>query len=184
MAFGLAAWLAAVTLRHCMNEETVSPLPYTDTKPVGAADFYFAFNATFRFIERKLGKEGLRRYWRDLGTRYYAPVTARWQKGGLAVVADYWRAFFKAEPGAEVEIHQNADEVTLKVKTCPIIKHLRDNQREILADFCEHCYHVSEAMAAPAGLCVRIQGGNGCCTQRFSIQPLPPQDFNLITRCS
>lgn len=167
-----------------MNEETVSPLPYTDTKPVGAADFYFAFNATFRFIERKLGKEGLRRYWRDLGTRYYAPVTARWQKGGLAVVADYWRAFFKAEPGAEVEIHQNADEVTLKVKTCPIIKHLRDNQREILTDFCEHCYHVSEAMAAPARLCVRIQGGNGRCTQRFSSQELPPQDFNLITRCS
>jgi len=91
---------------------------------------------------------------------------------------------FKAEPGAEVEIHQDADEVTLKVKTCPIIEHLRDDQREILADFCEHCYHVSEAMAAPAGLCVRIQGGNGRCTQRFSSQELPPQDFNLITRCS
>jgi len=93
MAFGLAAWLAAVTLRHCMNEETVSPLPYTDTKPVGAADFYFACNATFRFIDRKLGKEGLRRYWHDLGARYYSPVTARWQKGGLAAVAGYWRAF-------------------------------------------------------------------------------------------
>jgi hypothetical protein len=184
MPFGLAARLAAVTLRHCMNEDMASPLPYTDTKPVGAADFYFAFNATFRFIERKLGKEGLRRYWRDLGTRYYAPVTARWQKGGLTAVADYWRAFLKAEPGAEVEIEQAKDEVVLQVKTCPIIKHLRDNQRAIMPDFCEHCYHVSEAMAAPAGLCVRVQGGNGRCTQRFSTQKLLPQDFNTITRCA
>lgn len=167
-----------------MNEDKARPLPYTDTKAVGAADFYFAVNATFRFIERRLGKDGLRRYWRDLGTRFYAPVTERWQAGGLAAVADYWRAFFKAEPSAEVEIDLRADEVVLQVKTCPIIKHLRDNNRSILPDFCEHCHHVSEAMAVPAGLCVRIHGGNGCCTQRFSLKPLPPQDFSTITRCA
>ena len=50
------------------------PLPYTDTKPVGAADFYFAINATFRFVLGSFGMEGLRRYWTDLGTQYYAPV--------------------------------------------------------------------------------------------------------------
>ena len=167
-----------------MNAEPNSPLPYTDTKPVGAADFYFALNATFRFIERKLGKDGLRRYWQDLGTRYYAPVTANWNAGGLLAVADYWRAFFKAEPGAEVTVEQLTDAVVIEVKTCPIIKHLRDNQRAIMPDFCEHCYFVSEAMAQPAGLCARISGGNGRCTQRFSTQGLPPQDLTSITRCA
>ena len=34
---------------------SANPLPYTDTKPVGAADFYFAINATFRFVLNKLG---------------------------------------------------------------------------------------------------------------------------------
>ena len=33
-----------------------SPLPFTDTKPTGAADFYFAINATFRFIQKRLGQ--------------------------------------------------------------------------------------------------------------------------------
>ena len=167
-----------------MNAEPDSPLPYTDTKPVGAADFYFALNATFRFIERKLGKDALRRYWQGLGTRYYAPVTTQWQAGGLRAVADYWRAFFKAEPGAEVTVEQLADEVVIEVRTCSIIKHLRDNQRAIMPDFCEHCYFVSEAMAQPAGLCARISGGNGRCTQRFSTQGLPPQDLTSITRCA
>ena len=39
-----------------------SVLPYPDTKPVGHADFYFATNATFRFIKQRHGIEGLRRY--------------------------------------------------------------------------------------------------------------------------
>ena len=72
----------------------------------------------------------------------------------------------------------------IEAKTCPIIKHLRDNQRAIMPDFCEHCYFVSEAMAQPVDLCARISGGNGRCTQRFSTQGLPPQDLNFITRCA
>jgi len=145
-----------------------SPLPYTDTKPVGAADFYFAINATFRFILNKLGSDGLRRYWTGLGSGYFAPVSTKWSAGGLPAVADYWRAFFAAEPGAEVEVHEGADAVTLDVKVCPAIKHLREHGREIVPCFCQHCYFVSQAIAAPAGLTVRVSGGNGSCTQRFA----------------
>ena len=53
-------------------------LPFGDAKDVGAADFYFAINATFRFIEKRFGREGLRRYWQELGASYYAPVTVAW----------------------------------------------------------------------------------------------------------
>lgn len=144
-----------------------SPLPYHDTKPVGAADFYFAINATFRFILGKLGMEGLRRYWADLGARYFAPVTQKWTAGGLPAVATYWRAFFAAEPGAEVEVMEDPESVTLEVKTCPAIKHLREHGREILPCFCQHCYFISETMGVPAGLTVRISGGNGSCRQVF-----------------
>ena len=44
-----------------------SPLPYTDTKPQGSADFYYAINATFRFILARRGEDGWRRYLADLG---------------------------------------------------------------------------------------------------------------------
>lgn len=146
---------------------TGSALPYNDTKPVGAADFYFAINATFQFVLRKLGMEGLKRYWTELGTHYHAPVTALWKEGGSEAIARYWRDFFKAEPGASVEVSELADEVRLEVKVCPLIKHLRDNGRAMLPCLCQHCYYVSEAMAAPAGYTVRVSGGNGSCAQRF-----------------
>ena len=145
-----------------------NPLPYTDTKPVGAADFYLAINATFRFIFQHSGIDGLRRYWTDLGTNYYRPVTERWQRDGLTGVAGYWHAFFRAEPGAEVEVIETPESVTLQVKVCPAIKHLRAQGRTIVPCFCQHCHFVSEAIAAPGGLAVRVEGGNGSCVQRFA----------------
>ena len=144
-----------------------SPLPYTDTKPVGAADFYTAINATFRFIINRFGRDGLLRYWQQLGSRYYAPVSQQWSKGGLQSVADYWRAFFDAEPGAEAEVSLLANEVCVRVTTCSAIQHLRAQDREIVPTFCQQCYFVSESMAEPAGLTVRVRGGNGSCVQRF-----------------
>ncbi|HEY2574016.1 MAG TPA: hypothetical protein VGH65_08100 [Verrucomicrobiaceae bacterium] len=163
-----------------------NPLPYTDTKPVGAADFYFAINATFRFILRRRGIEGLRRYWRELGSNYYRPVSEQWKQGGLSAVAEYWKKFFEAEPGAVVEVTSKNDEVRLDVITCPAIKHLRDHGREIVPCFCQHCHFVSEAMAAPAGLTVRIKGGNGSCVQRFIKRDanVDPQNLEEIASVS
>ena len=157
-------------------------LPYRDIKPVGAADFYFAISATFSFIHRRFGVEELRRFWTELGREYFAPVAERWKVRGLNGVEEYWRAFFAAEPGAEVEVAATADAVTLDVKVCPAICHLRAHQREILPCFCQHCYFVSEAMASPAGLTVRVAGGNGACRQTFQRRAagVPEQDLAEI----
>ncbi len=154
-------------------------LPYTDAKPVGAADFYYAIQATFRFILRKLGMEGLRRYWTDLGARYHAPVSRQWREGGIPAIARYWRDFFKAEPGSVVEVSENAEEARVEVRVCPLIRHLREGGRELLPCLCQHCYHVSEAIAAPAGFTVRVTGGNGSCTQRFLPREAAPEPQRL-----
>lgn len=142
-------------------------LPYSDSKPIGAADFYFAINATFRFVLNRFGIDQLRQYWKDLGSGYMTPVSAGWKKHGLAGVAEYWRAFFRAEPHAEVEVVCNAESVVLEVKQCPAIAHLRQHKREIVSCFCQHCYFLGEATAAPAGFTVRVEGGNGTCRQTF-----------------
>lgn len=161
-------------------------LPYPDTKPVGAADFYFAINATFRFIHRRLGMEGLKKYWSELGANYFMPVTELWKKRDLAGVAEYWRAFFAAEPGAEVQVNEATDSVTLNVKFCPAFRHLREQGREIFPCYCQHCYFVSEAIAAPAGLTLRVTGGNGSCRQIFFRRKngAPEQKLSDITEAT
>lgn len=120
-------------------------LPYTDTKPEGAADFYFAINATFRFLLGRLGAAGWQRYLEEMGRSYFAPVNQRWRQGGLPVIAGYWRAFFAAEPGARVDVVEHPDRVEVCVHECPAIKHLRAGKREIVPTYCQHCYHLGNA---------------------------------------
>lgn len=155
-----------------------SPLPYRDTKAQGAADFYFATNATFRFLLRRLGREGWRLYLEQLGRGYFAPVNRQWRTGGLPAVAAYWRAFFAAEPGAVVEVEERADRVEVHVRECPAIKHLRAGGREIVPGYCQHCYILGQARAEEAGLTMRLCGGNGACRHTFARPEaaLPAQD--------
>lgn len=167
-----------------MNSSADPPLPYTDTKPVGAADFYAAINATFRFILERTGLEGLRRYWTELGRGYYAPVSERWRAGGLPAVAAHWRAFFAAEPAAKVAVENLPDEVVVRVQTCPAIAYLRAHSRVITPCFCQHCHYISAAIGEAAGIEVRVAGGAGECEQRFAkAGHFPePQDPQAIRR--
>lgn len=159
------------------RSENQSPLPYLDTKPEGAADFYFAINATFRFVIERFGETGWHGYLSDLARGYFEPVNRRWREGGLPEVASYWQAFFDAEPGAVVDVEQVEDSVTLEVRECPAIKHLKAAGREIVPVFCQHCYYLGNARAEASGLQMRLTGGNGSCCHQYSRQDLPPQDI-------
>lgn len=167
-----------------MNPPAPSPLPYRDLKPVGAAGFYLSIGATARFIRDRMGLEKLVQYWRDLGRNYYRPVGEQWASGGLPAVAAYWRAFFAAEPGAEAVVELQADRVVVSVRRCPLVHHNRAHHRELIAEFCQHCHFVSEAMGERAGIAARVTGGNGACRQEFAPRALAAaQDLSAIARC-
>lgn len=160
----------------------MSELPYRDTKPQGAAGFYSAINSTFRFLLRRMGEEGWKRQLADLGHSYYAPVNAQWRQGGLPAVSRYWREFFAAEPGARVEVVEQPDRVEINVVVCPAIHHLRGANRQIVPEFCRHCYYLGSVRAEAAGLEMRLCGGNGSCIHTYARQEanLPPQEISAI----
>lgn len=134
---------------------------------MSAPDFHFAVNALARHLHDHYGKEALVDYWRSLGREYYRRRIQRWRQGGPEAIAADWREYFAQEPQAAVESAAHGDAVTLDVKVCPAIKHLRDHGRQIVPYFCEHCDHVCGAMAAEAGYDFKRTGGMGACQQRF-----------------
>lgn len=134
---------------------------------MSAPDFYFAVNATFRHVHDRYGKGALVEYWRSLAREYYGARIAAWKAGGLAAVAEDWRAYFSKEPQADVEIVRSPARVDLVVHVCPAIKHLCDQGRPIVPYFCEHCDHTCGVMAEEAGLAYRRTGGMGSCRQEF-----------------
>lgn len=135
---------------------------------MAAPDFYFAINATFRFVYDRWGEEGLARYWQAMGREYFAPLARRFREGGLPAVEAYWRSFFAAEPGGEVAVHPVGEQVEIAVRDCPALRHLRANDREVMPLYCQHCRYVSEAIVAAAGLSFRLEGGDGACRQVFA----------------
>jgi hypothetical protein len=165
-----------------MSAPAPSPLPYVDTKPQGSADFYYAVNATFRFLLQRLGVEGWQRYLEEMGRGYFEPVNRQWSQGGLPAVARYWRAFFAAEPGAVVDVVERPDRVEVQVRECPAIKHLRAGKREIVGEYCRHCYFLGAARAEAAGLTMRLSGGSGSCCHTYARPDagLAPQDLRAI----
>lgn len=161
----------------------MSDLPYTDTKPQGAADFYYAINATFRFIINRLGREAWENYLQELGRGYYKAVNEQWREGGLPAVASYWRAFYKAEPGSDAAVEEREKTVEITVNHCPAIAHLRAGGREIVKEYCRHCYYLGRARAEASGLTMRLCGGNGSCRHTYADSPcpgIPEQDMMAI----
>ncbi|NUM53854.1 MAG: hypothetical protein HUU46_09450 [Candidatus Hydrogenedentes bacterium] len=134
---------------------------------MAAGDFYFAINATFRFILNNYGEQALIDYWRSMGEEYFAPLSERFRSGGLDEVESYWRTFFAAEPGGDVHVAQQDGCVTIDVRDCPAIRWLRANGRDIVPHYCRHCHHVSTAVASRAGLTFTLEGGGGTCKQTF-----------------
>lgn len=135
---------------------------------MAAGDFYFAINATFRFIHERFGPDALIAYWRSLGREYYAPLGARFRSGGLPAVADYWADFFAHEPGGQVAVTRGETAVMLDVQCCPALAWLREHGREPAPNFCGHCRHINDQLAEAAGMTFRLEGGGGQCRQTFS----------------
>jgi hypothetical protein len=135
---------------------------------VGAPDFFFAVNATFRHIRDHHGPEALQRYWEEMGREHYRAVTEAIRERGLIALKEHWEQLFPEEPGAEVEMRLGENCLMLEVAVCPAIRHLRAHGREVLPEYCLHCTHVSRGMCEPAGVSVEVCGGDGTCTQVFT----------------
>ena len=134
---------------------------------MSAGDFYFAINATFRFIHDTYGKDALIDYWATMAREYHAGSAARFRSGGLAEVRRYWADYFAHEPGGDVAVRLTERGVELDVRDCPAIRWLKDGGREIVPYYCEHCHTVSTAIAEQAGLTFKLVGGGGVCHQVF-----------------
>lgn len=136
---------------------------------MSAPDFYFAINAIFRYLHDTYGKEALVDYWRRLGREYYRRRIERWRQGGPQAIAADWQAYFDQEPGADVRVSWQADGVHLEVIVCPAISHLRRHRHDIVPYYCEHCDHVTGAMAQECGYVFHRTGGMGSCRQRLTV---------------
>jgi len=132
-------------------------------------DFHGALSAGIDYMEQHYGAEAVREYLREFTVTFYAPLIEEVKKRGLAALKEHFEKIYKIE-GGEIEITCSEDELVLKVKACPAVKHMREHGYPVAGLFHETTKTVNEALCEDtpfAAELVEYDKQTGQSVQRF-----------------
>ncbi|NPV55012.1 MAG: hypothetical protein HPY71_16105 [Firmicutes bacterium] len=144
-------------------------------------DFYGGLSLAFEFMERELGYEALKEYWRRVALSCYQPLIEKLKRKGLPALEEYLRGVFEPQasrsPGQsgtgepDFEITRTGDELILKINRCPALSHMRAAGYRIYPRYCEHTRVVNEAICRAAGCEAACEYDQDAarCIQRFKV---------------
>ena len=132
-------------------------------------DFHGALSAGIEYLDRRYGEGAVKEYLREFTTTFYAPLIARVRDRGLAALKDHFEEVYRRE-GGEAEMHLTPDELTLSVKACPAVTHMRANGYSVARLWVETTRTVNEALCEGTPFAVELTEYNeqtGASRQRF-----------------
>jgi hypothetical protein len=108
-------------------------------------DFHGALSTGLIYIEQHYGPEAVREYLWQFATTFYAPLTEEVKQRGLIALKEHFERIYQLE-GGEFTITMSPDELTLKVKACPAVTHIRKIGQKVAPLFSETTRTVNEAI--------------------------------------
>lgn len=112
--------------------------------------FVRLYNEVFKLLE-ELGHEHLVAYWRELGRLQSAELAERFRAGGLQACYDYWRRI-REEENCEMELSLTEDYFGGRMRGCPSLAKVLDNDAAASELYCDHCMGWVEPVMEAAGL--------------------------------
>ena len=95
------------------------------------------YNEVFKALD-SLGREHLVGYWRELGREQASKLGDRFKTGGLKACYDYWRVI-EREENCEAELSLTEDYFEFRMKKCPSLSKVIDNDAAPFELYCDHC---------------------------------------------
>jgi hypothetical protein len=108
------------------------------------------YNEVFKALDRK-GRKHLVAYWRELGRLQSLALAADFRKGGLQACYDYWKRIVEEE-NCEAAIELTPEYFEFRMRRCPSLSKVLDNDAEPFALYCDHCMAWIEPVMKAAGL--------------------------------
>jgi hypothetical protein len=108
------------------------------------------YNEVFKALERK-GRPHLVAYWRQLGRPQTRELAAEFRAGGLPACHAYWRGILKEE-NCRGALQLTKDYFEFRMKLCPSLSKVLDNDAAPCAVYCDHCMGWVEPVMKAAGL--------------------------------
>ena len=108
-------------------------------------DFHGALSAGIDYLQEHYGADSVRDYLRKFAKTYYAPLIDKLGSEGLSALKEHFEKLYEIE-GGEVEIELSADELVVRVKSCPAVTHIRAIGLPVAELFEETTKTVNEAL--------------------------------------
>jgi hypothetical protein len=133
-------------------------------------DFHGALSTGIDYLHRHYGPEAVREYLHQFAADFYAPLTGALKQRGLIVLKEHFEKIYQLE-GGQIEIQFSDDEMTLTVKACPAVEHLRKEGYPVAELFYETTRTVNETICEGTDFTaelVEYDSRTGRSLQRFS----------------
>lgn len=89
-------------------------------------DFHNTMNLGLVYLQSHYGDDSVREYLRRFALSFYAPLTAALREAGLKAIREHYEAVYSAEEASDAISFEEGDgELTVRVKACPAVAHMR-----------------------------------------------------------
>jgi hypothetical protein len=131
-------------------------------------DFYGALSCAFQFLDERYGVDILDKFLEQVGRNCYKELISKINQCGLLALEEYWRKIFTLE-GGEFEISLDTDSITLELRKCPAILHLKSVGYPVYKDFCRQTRVINGIIAGATGLGYSVESyqEEARCIQKF-----------------
>lgn len=114
-------------------------------------DFHGALSVGFKFLADKYGEKTLEEYLIQVAENVYGNLIRKIKKDGLVELEKYWREIFTEEEGEFSIKRERNKKVSLEVKKCPAISHMKEKGYLIYKDFCLQCKVINKIISEKTG---------------------------------
>ena len=135
-------------------------------------DFHGALCYALKYLDETLGEDATREYLEQVAETCFAPLSEAIAERGLLALEEHWRRVFSTE-GGDWEIAYDADgALTLTVRQCPAVAHLKSIGQFHTPRFCETTRIVNAIVCRRASYeaSCEYEPGAGRCVQRVHKQ--------------
>lgn len=108
-------------------------------------DFHGTVNTTAEYIFEKYGADALHEIFFATGRDVYKDIREHLQKNDTSELVNFWKYFLDRENG-DYEIYEENGQITLTVKSCPAVRHVKKLGLKISPEFCSQTVYVNKGM--------------------------------------
>lgn len=132
-------------------------------------DFHGLLSYGIQYLCEKYGEREMVKYLKQVVYTVYSSLTEELKIKGLPALYKHWDYIFTIED-ADFEIdYEENDVLSLKVRKCPAIHHMREHGYQVAEKYCEHYRIINEEIChlADYECSVEYSQDKGSCIQKF-----------------